>query len=136
MNGDSKVIMRIKKEPYVARKMCATQGSIFSFFLGISEDAKLCLFQGVRRCRKFPKTFLSKDKAFHPHFLSKGQSFLSSNHLLISSIFRTFLPIFSAHYLLLSSLFFSLLWQFHGIGRHTMTEPDLFFFLLPSSFLF
>ena len=59
MNGDSKAIMRIKKEPYVARKMCATQGSIFSFFLGISQDAKLCLFQGVRRCPDFPETFVS-----------------------------------------------------------------------------
>ena len=42
--GIAKVIMRKEKEPYVARKMCATQGSIFSFFLGISEDAELCLF--------------------------------------------------------------------------------------------
>ena len=40
----------------MARKMCATQGSIFSLFLGISEDAKLCPFYGVRRCPDFPKT--------------------------------------------------------------------------------
>lgn len=42
--GIANVIMRKEKEPYVARKMCATQGSIFSFFLGISEDAEICLF--------------------------------------------------------------------------------------------
>ena len=28
-----------KKRPYVARKMCATQGLKFLFFLGFSEDA-------------------------------------------------------------------------------------------------
>ena len=62
--------MRIKKEPYVARKMCATQGSIFSFFLGISEDAKLCLFQGVRRCPDFPKTFFVTAKIIFAVLLS------------------------------------------------------------------
>ena len=29
-----------KKRPYVARKMCATQGLKFLFFLGFSEDAE------------------------------------------------------------------------------------------------
>ena len=66
--------MRIKKEPYVARKMCATQGSIFSFFLGISEDAKLCLFQGVRRCPDFPKTI---GVTRQTEIFSKGQLFVS-----------------------------------------------------------
>ena len=28
-----------KKRPYVARKMCATQGLYFLFFLGFSDDA-------------------------------------------------------------------------------------------------
>ena len=37
--GYSKVNIRIKKRPYVARKMCATQGLKFLFFLGFSEDA-------------------------------------------------------------------------------------------------
>ena len=37
--GYSKVNIRIKKRPYVARKMCATQGLDFLFFLGFSDDA-------------------------------------------------------------------------------------------------
>ena len=37
--GYSKVNIRIKKRPYVARKMCATQGLKFLFFLGFSDDA-------------------------------------------------------------------------------------------------
>ena len=37
--GYSKVNIRIKKRPYVARKMCATQGLKFLFFLGFSENA-------------------------------------------------------------------------------------------------
>ena len=38
------------------------QGLHFLSQLGISEDAELCLFQGVRRCLIFPKTFLSQGK--------------------------------------------------------------------------
>ena len=78
----------------------------------------------------FQKSYMSKDKPFHPQITPKGHSFLSSNPLLISSIFRTFLSISSAHSLLLSSHFSFLLWQFHGCGQHAMTGPDLFFFLL------
>ena len=35
----AKINIRIEKRPYVARKMCATQGLKFLFFLGFSEDA-------------------------------------------------------------------------------------------------
>ena len=38
--------MRKEKEPYVARKMCATQGSIFSFFLGIHRMPNFAFFIG------------------------------------------------------------------------------------------
>ena len=46
-----------KKRPYVARKMCATQGLKFLFFLGISQNVQVCPFDGVTGCRDFPKTY-------------------------------------------------------------------------------
>ena len=46
-----------KKRPYVARKLCATQGRIFLSFLGFSQNVQVCPFYGVTGCRDFPKTY-------------------------------------------------------------------------------
>ena len=48
-----------KKRPYVARKMCATQGLKFLSILGVSQAARFCPFVGLRGCVRFPKTFMS-----------------------------------------------------------------------------
>ncbi len=45
-----------KKRPYVARKMCATQGLKFLSFLGASQNVQVCPFDGVTGYRVFPKT--------------------------------------------------------------------------------
>ena len=44
----AKINIRIEKRPYEARKLCASQGLKFLSFLGLSQDAKLCPFDGVR----------------------------------------------------------------------------------------
>ena len=46
-----------KKRPYVARKLCATQGRIFLSFLGVSQNVQVCPFDRVRGCERFPKTY-------------------------------------------------------------------------------
>ena len=45
-----------KKRPYVARKMCATQGLKFLSNLGLSPAARFYPFDGFRGCVRFPKT--------------------------------------------------------------------------------
>ena len=45
-----------KKRPYVARKLCATQGLKFLSSLGVSQAARFCPFDGFTGCRDFPKT--------------------------------------------------------------------------------
>jgi hypothetical protein len=69
-------------------------------------------------------------------FSLKRTKFYSLEFICFSVNFQTFLPISSARSFLLSSYFFALLWQFHGIGQHSMTRPDLRFILLFSSFFF
>ena len=51
----AKINIRIEKRPYVARKMCATQGLKFLSFLGVSQAARFCPFDGFRGCVRFPK---------------------------------------------------------------------------------
>ena len=46
-----------KKRPYVARKLCATQGLKFLSFLGFSQNVQVCPFDGIIGCLDFPKTY-------------------------------------------------------------------------------
>ena len=52
----AKINIRKEKRPYVARKMCATQGLKFLSNLGLSQAARFCPFDGFRGCERFPKT--------------------------------------------------------------------------------
>jgi len=45
-----------KKRPYIVRRIWTTQGRFILSFLGVSQDAKLCPFDGFRGCERFPKT--------------------------------------------------------------------------------
>jgi hypothetical protein len=45
-----------RKRPYVARKLCATQGLKFLSFLGVSQNVQVCPFDWVTGCERFPKT--------------------------------------------------------------------------------
>ena len=102
------IAKKCMKKDLMKLVLWASQGLNFLTFerniKGRTQDTKKCPWEDARVCPSILP--LSKDKAFHPHFLSKGQSFLSSNHLLISSISELF------------SLF---------------SQPTLFFFLLFSS---
>ena len=53
----AKINIRIEKRPYVARKMCATQGLKFLSNLGLSQAARFYPFDGFRGCVRFPKTY-------------------------------------------------------------------------------
>ena len=54
----AKINIRKEKRPYVARKMCATQGLKFLSNLGLSQAARFCPFDGFRGCVRFPKIIL------------------------------------------------------------------------------
>ena len=90
----------------------------------------------------FPKSYMSKDKPLHPHFLPKGQSFSSSNQLLISSLFQTFLHNFKSCPSLFLSRFFFFFLKISEHGQRTLAGWDpkrnderFFSFLLLSQFL-
>ena len=82
-----------KKRPYVARKLCATQGLYFLSSLGFPQNIFYCPFSGIRGCRVFPKTFCVLGNLKYP---PKGKfSHSLHSHLFLSFFFSCpslFLP--------------------------------------------